>query len=687
MGIFAGWREIRDNEELIGVITHHERNGGLFGDGDWILKIRPDASHRFLLTNSQGITNADGLVECEVEPTDSIDNDEMEEQLFGPLARFFGPPRGGPAANPFTVTVTGTLVEDLAHDGKTEIHPITSIFADFGTVNQVKMIEFFVFSDDSGNVTTSVRHSGENREGIFRTEYPPTPAVTVVVPQFSETELTEMAEARLIQPVRQGNQFFLEGRIRSGIAPRRGFYHAVIRLWFDSVDLDVRGLQLSPAKRFARTNGVWSIRYDVQAELVLSQQSRSGIVLQNVAWRFQRRDQPDSVSNANPVLFADVELTRGADRQLDYHPQLAAEAALNIPGSAPVSILRVLDLKRPQVALEVVAPPLQGVLSAHVGPLKKVVWQARYRATTRDFVNPAGLSYQWTVEPIPPDASNPAEVRAGQKLTDQDFAFEYALPNKNTYLYKLSLVVTDEHGIEQGVAICEINLPRPHALILAARPLAELRAPTPTQNGLYRLEGRVAASSFYGNLAYRWAVTDNHGWAVSNQGPADRDIFSFDFEYSYPLADFPPEGPVVEVTVTDEAGQVAQDAVDVSFFVPGVGAAHSRAFQELMRLLKNLRDPTPRGFPSRPPISERMIDDITQEINEREDIVAGLIARVVQPGDDAGTFVKDVSQFMQEFTLGWKGRNGNDRPMKSALVDAMHSNVNRRDGGEIGVGI
>src|SRR5262245_7739434 len=383
MGIFVGWDVRSDDQELIGIVRSHDRNGGLFGDGDWILKIEPQPSHQFLLTNRDGRRNADGLVECEIEPTDSIDTDEMERHFFGPLA-------ADPAGNPITVTIHGPWVEDLAHDAKTEIHPIKSILIDWGMFGPVKHIEFFVFSDDSANFPHRVPQSGDDQEGRFLVPYPPTPAAALVVPQFAETqlELTPTHGLKLIQPVPQGNDFFLEGRIGSGIAPVGGFYHAFILMWFDSADVELRGFQASPQKRFARVNGTWSIRYDVDAEAVLSHPSRPDLAIQNVTWRLQRRDQPDLVSNNNPVGFHNVELSRGANGTMDYHPQLAADVTVNVPGGAALSVRRVLDLRRPHAAMEVVDPPLSGQLAPNAGALKKIVWDVRCRAQTADFVNP-----------------------------------------------------------------------------------------------------------------------------------------------------------------------------------------------------------------------------------------------------------------------------------------------------------
>jgi hypothetical protein len=169
MGVL-GWNEIRDGQQLTGEVTRHIRAG----DGDRCLYIVPDASR--LLRNQAGRTNQDGTVEGEVEPNDDIDNDAMEAQFFDPLVGQ-------------RVIITGTFVEDKSHDDKTEIHPITSIFVDWGIVESVKRVEFFVFSDDSANFPANVPHSGENRTGEFKVGYPPTLEADVIVPRCEVIEL------------------------------------------------------------------------------------------------------------------------------------------------------------------------------------------------------------------------------------------------------------------------------------------------------------------------------------------------------------------------------------------------------------------------------------------------------------------------------------------------------------------
>jgi hypothetical protein len=157
MGVF-GWRERQDMVTLIGVAKSHAKAD----DGDWTLIVEPDAGSRALLLNNNGKRNADGMVECEVEPSDFIEDGPVqswEPHLFGPLIGK-------------RVTVTGTWSDDLSHDDKTEIHPIVSLFAE-ETFDATKFVQLFAFADDSGNFPATVPHSGENRFAHVRIPFPP----------------------------------------------------------------------------------------------------------------------------------------------------------------------------------------------------------------------------------------------------------------------------------------------------------------------------------------------------------------------------------------------------------------------------------------------------------------------------------------------------------------------------------
>ena len=211
-GVF-GWEVLSDEETLHGTVVSHD----LAEDGDWCIKIRPAPADEFLLVNSDGILNANGLIEAEIEPPHLIGS-EINERRF--MSRLIGK----------TVTVTGVFVADKSHDNKTEIHPISSILADVtppGSAGSV--LEFFVFSDDSDNVPASVPYSHENRFGEFVIPVPR----QFLKPAFTLSEVIELADSVWIDFVEQDGQRVLLGNVESGVAPERGFYHAVVKLFED----------------------------------------------------------------------------------------------------------------------------------------------------------------------------------------------------------------------------------------------------------------------------------------------------------------------------------------------------------------------------------------------------------------------------------------------------------------------
>jgi hypothetical protein len=220
MGVL-GWNELSDYVKLVGTVVGTDRSE----DGDWILKIRPDAESQPLLVNSHGNANDDGIVECEVEPSDFFDDDIHEQIYFGPLQNRH-------------VTVVGTWVEDKSHGDKTEIHPITTVLAE-RTFNDAKTVYLTVFSDDSGNFPANVPHSGENRIGDFRILFPPVP----VVPHYDqkpvftiEFQKNHARSADFWIEVDASGQPFLVGIVQSGNADEnRGVYIARIYLSYNAI--------------------------------------------------------------------------------------------------------------------------------------------------------------------------------------------------------------------------------------------------------------------------------------------------------------------------------------------------------------------------------------------------------------------------------------------------------------------
>jgi len=238
MGVF-GWNELGDYVKLVGKVVGTDRSG----DGDWILKIQPDAESQALLINSHGNANDDGIVECEVEPSDFFDDDIHEQIYFGTLQNRH-------------VTVVGTWVEDKSHSDKTEIHPITTVLSE-RTFNNTKTVYLTVFSDDSGNFPANVPHSGENRIGNFRIAFPPVP----VVPHYDQKPIFKIefqknyarsTDFRI--EVDASGQPFLVGIVQSGNADEnKGIYIARIYMSYDAIPkfIPMNIIPLSPRLRIS----------------------------------------------------------------------------------------------------------------------------------------------------------------------------------------------------------------------------------------------------------------------------------------------------------------------------------------------------------------------------------------------------------------------------------------------------
>ncbi len=202
-----GWNELRDNVTLVGTVVSNDYSGGIGGDGDWLLKVRPSPGYEHLLVNRAGRRNADGLVECEVEPLDSLGNEDNAKAYFGRL-------RGK------RVTMVGTWAEDKSHDDKTEIHPITSISAVEGD-----FIHLYAFSDDSDNFPADVPHSKENRTAHFSLFV--NPAFTT----FSISEERAFVRSRSVGVVGDASGRRLVGTIETGTPDEgKGFYYLKLKL-------------------------------------------------------------------------------------------------------------------------------------------------------------------------------------------------------------------------------------------------------------------------------------------------------------------------------------------------------------------------------------------------------------------------------------------------------------------------
>src|ERR1051325_7686778 len=111
MGLVSGWDEITDGTVLRG--TGHSPHLSS-SDGDWLLDVVPAPGYEQLLTSPDGVSNANGFVECEVEPRDNLPGGKNAEDENG-VKEFIG------AIDRRPVRVVGAWVTDNAHDAKTEI--------------------------------------------------------------------------------------------------------------------------------------------------------------------------------------------------------------------------------------------------------------------------------------------------------------------------------------------------------------------------------------------------------------------------------------------------------------------------------------------------------------------------------------------------------------------------------------
>jgi hypothetical protein len=234
MGLLWGWEELADGRVLEGDVFHEGME--LASDGDWCFKVAPMPTYAQLLVNPRvDKPNTNGLIDCEIEPPEDLKGQNAQDSKV--MMSFIGHMKGR------RVTVVGTWVIDKAYrydgaqspcifseclDGKTEIHPITSIFHDRPQPDEwTREFDFLVFSDDSMNFPRRVPHSGESRIGTFR----------IGVPEGATWQkLHEIDMARStnfdLEPVEAQN-WALTGAVESGSASEgKGFYYGLFRVQY-----------------------------------------------------------------------------------------------------------------------------------------------------------------------------------------------------------------------------------------------------------------------------------------------------------------------------------------------------------------------------------------------------------------------------------------------------------------------
>lgn len=235
MGVL-GWDVISSGVTILrGVITGAHLVD-VYGDNDWSVSVRPSRSYRYLLTNQNGFTNADGTVECEIDPPHSLfgknaETDIVANQFIGGLANL-------------QVRVQGLWVRDLAHSvygrsfdaweipgwdsrpGKTEIHPIASLLVKHSAPGPLKRrFEFFVFADEGGRPIPMPDPIGAkaSQRGNFAIAIPSGAKMTFV----AGGEAGMASSVSITTQPRRGYSVLI-GDVESGQpGDGKGFYHAM----------------------------------------------------------------------------------------------------------------------------------------------------------------------------------------------------------------------------------------------------------------------------------------------------------------------------------------------------------------------------------------------------------------------------------------------------------------------------
>jgi hypothetical protein len=186
MGV-AGWRMLSPTARVKGSVVAVNWGGSknwinLNKDGDWSLFVMPVMADAHYANNSAGVTNAPskgqaaGIIECEILPINS------SEALFNSLFKPLSPANPADTSTWKHATVTGTWVEDLSHDNKTEIHPISSVLVMTAQLaTGAREFLFCAFSDASTAPVQPYRplpvpFARENQTATFSIDFPPRPS-------------------------------------------------------------------------------------------------------------------------------------------------------------------------------------------------------------------------------------------------------------------------------------------------------------------------------------------------------------------------------------------------------------------------------------------------------------------------------------------------------------------------------
>jgi len=294
---FFGWDNIKDSVMLQGFVAEaaHLSNSG--GDHDWCVKVAPAAGFTYLLTNPDGYTNKENdhsWIECEIKPPDKVngvatatdaavahgmdlpENEKVWVTIVGAWIRdrshsYNGktivpsdplnlptPPIPGmenyvgqvaqniingvkAVANPigtFMGWVTGGVeqaagLETDYRKGKTEIHPIYSILAEFPPTanNRSRKVNFMAFSDAKnldpiqGQTAYTLPHGDESHDGEFT--IPIMRGGTATKSQEQDASLSHL-QLTITNALRDT---LVIGKVTSGtVSEGKGFYRVTLTL-------------------------------------------------------------------------------------------------------------------------------------------------------------------------------------------------------------------------------------------------------------------------------------------------------------------------------------------------------------------------------------------------------------------------------------------------------------------------
>ncbi|MBV9328335.1 MAG: hypothetical protein JO352_31855 [Chloroflexi bacterium] len=227
MGL-QGWTEYQDGVTLVGAVTgdnYSDHSGpDSTDDWDWSIFVQPATGYDYLATNNQGVRNDNGVIECEIQAPDGL-------QDWASTHRYIDPLIGR------TITMAGTWVDDISHNRKTEIHPITLVIAEEweGDLNVAKLVTFMAFCDTydwQPFRPFAVPHSNELRTGTLRVAYPASPDPTSPPILSVLDEINRALPDKDIHISQEANQAFLLGTVQ--VDRGHPFYFGRFRLTYQA---------------------------------------------------------------------------------------------------------------------------------------------------------------------------------------------------------------------------------------------------------------------------------------------------------------------------------------------------------------------------------------------------------------------------------------------------------------------